>query len=147
MASRMFDAGRAAIWAGQAIPGTATLKARLCMSNSNCGTLAETTPINHVSDLTSDTCDAVGYTEQTLASAAATRVDASSLVKLTANTIDWGALPVSTRPVIGVLIYAFVTGDSASYPLFWEEFAAAKTLDGTDFLTPVDSTYGYGAIG
>ena len=71
----------------------------------------------------------------------------SSLVKLTANTIDWGALPASTRPVIGVLIYAFVTGDSASYPLYWDELATPKTLDGTDFQTAVDSTYGFGAIG
>jgi hypothetical protein len=143
----MFNAGRAAIWAGLAIPGTATIKARLCMSNANCATLAETTPINHVSGLTTDTCDAVGYTEQTLGTVAATRVDAGPLVKLTAAAIDWGSLPASTRQVIGVLVYVFVTNDAASFPLFWDEFATPKTLDGTDFQTTVDPTYGFGAIG
>lgn len=143
--ARVFNCGRQAIWNGQAIPGTATLKARLLMSNTNAGSVADSA-VSHVSDITSDTCDSVGYADATLASAALTRVDASTLVKLVANTIDWGSLPASTRTIVGVLIYVFITNDAGSIPLVYDTFASAKTLDGSDFQTPPDSTYGFGYI-
>lgn len=136
MATRVFDAGKVDML--EVAVESADLRAILCMSNSNAGSLTDTA-IANVNDITLDELDGTGYAREALTTIAVNLDDANNRAEIDADDLAFGALGAGTRTVIGVLIYRHVTNDADSIPWSFHEYAVAKTMDGSDFTSEVDA--------
>ena len=124
MASVFYNEAKRAFAAGEIDWDTDDIRARLCMSNTNAGSVND--GVTAVSGITSDTCDDSNYgADKELANEVVTKVDASDRAELEADDISWtGLAGDSSRNAVGVLIYKFVTNDAGSTPICYSEFAS-----------------------
>ena len=100
--------------------GTADLRVKVLMSNTNAGTLKDAV---NLAALTLDEYDGAGYTQLDLAAIMTTRVDASDRSQLDADDGSFGAtVAAGTRPIKALLIYVRVDGTAANdWPLVYDD--------------------------
>jgi hypothetical protein len=141
MASFIYNRGAELIATNDLDWDTATIKARLVMSNTTCDT--ELTKLTLSGFTTIDVCDGAAYAEATLANTTITRDDTNNRIELDADNVTWSTLGVGTRNSVGILIYQDLGGgDATSVPIAYIEFATAEVHDGSDFPIQWNVTYG-----
>jgi len=113
MANRYYAAGRHYVHQN-GLSGK-DVRVLLVMTNTDCDTLAEAS-INFVSSFTLDEHDGSGYVRKQLTESFS-RDDANVRSEFTASAVTWTALGAGTRAIEGVLMFVFITDDTASVPL------------------------------
>ena len=119
---------------------SATIDAKLVMSNTTCDTEEDVLTLSGFTTI--DECDGSGYVDKTLANAAITRDDANDRIKFDADNVTWSSLGAGTRTTVGILIYEDKGSDATSVPIAYVEFPSAETHTGDDFPVNWHSTNG-----
>lgn len=120
---------------------TATIKMRLCMTNTTVDTEKTKTTLSGFTTI--DVCDGSGYVDKTLANATITRDDVNFRVLFDGDNPTWATLGAGTRASQGILVYDDLGGgDATSVPLAWIDFPTTETHDGTDFPVQFNATLG-----
>lgn len=108
---------------------TATIKARLVMSNTTC----DTQNVTALSGFTTiDTYDGAGYADVTVTCGALVRVDASDLINFPATDITYTSLVAGTRTIAGILLYVDGVDDDARVPLGYLSEGSGENGSGAD---------------
>lgn len=136
MATRVFDAGKVDML--EVAVESADLRAALVMSTSNVDDVADTA-IAFLSDFTLGEFDGSGYAREALANIAVNKDDANGRAEVDCDDLNFGVLGAGTATVIGVLIYRHVGADTANIPWSFHEYATAKTMDGSEFISTIDA--------
>jgi hypothetical protein len=132
MATHVFNYAKGEILKGNIDFDAADIRFMFLMTNTTADT--ENDNIESISDLTTlDEFDGSGY------SAGGFALDSEGVtVDLTNDRAEFdaadeacGALGAGTRSIMGVLVYKFVTNNTDSIPISWNEFASPVTADGS----------------
>jgi hypothetical protein len=121
--------------------GTA-IKARLLMSDTTCDTENDgKTFLSGATGFTTiDVSDATGYADVELANKAVNKDDDNNRAEFDADDVVFSGLSGdATRNYVGVLIYKFVTDDTASIPIAFIEFTAPIVKEATQVTVPWDA--------
>lgn len=135
MASVVYNEFKRANAAGEIDLNADDIRCRLVMSNTTCDT--ENDAIVNIANFTLvDKCDSAAYADEALANEAVNKDDANDRAEFDADDATWLALAVSTRDLVGVLLYKYVDGtDANDLVVAYVEYASPKTPDGSDFTT------------
>ena len=137
MASFVYERGSELICKNDLDPETATIKARLCMSNTTCDTERDKLTLSGFT-----TIDAHGTaSDQTIANIAVSTISGNK-TRIDGDNITFAALAAGARGSVGLLIYQDLGGAGSDVPLIWLEFPSEETHVGDDFPVNFNATSG-----
>lgn len=140
MASVIYNEYKRAVAAGEIDWDADTIKARLVMANTTCG--SQNDGIVTISNFTTlDVADATGYADVSLASKAVNKDDGNDRAELDAADVVFSGLSGNaSRNYVGVLIYKYVSGTDASDKVIaYVQFASAISSAATQVTIPWDA--------
>lgn len=115
-------------WVGQDI------RVKLLMSNTTADTDQDAENPGDIT--TQDIMDGANYVEKAAANEADAQDDPNNRLELSFDAITWSALGNGTRPVVGALVYQFVTNDTDSLNIAYIDLGSINP-GGADFtITP-----------
>lgn len=118
---------------------TATLKARLVMTNTTCDTEKDKLTNTGFTDI-----DAHGTaTDQTLANVSITRDDVNDRIIIDADNIIFSALAAGARQSQGLYIYQDLGAEASNVPVAYLDFPSLETHTGDDFPVNFHATNGF----
>lgn len=132
MATHVFNYAKGEILKGNIDLDGHDIRFMFLMTNTTADT--ENDAIQFIDDLTTlDEFDGSGYSAGGFAldSEAVAVDDANDRAEFDAADEACGALGAGARSIAGVLIYKFVTNNTDSIPICWNEFASPVTADGS----------------
>lgn len=137
MPSFVYERGSELIVKNDLDPETATIKARLCMSNTTCDTEKDKLTLSGFTDI-----DAHGTaTDQTIANITVNTIAGNKTV-IDGDNINFASLAAGARGSVGLLIYQDLGGAANDVPLVWLEFPSEETHVGDDFPVNFNATNG-----
>lgn len=133
MASVVYNELKRMLFAAELDLDSDDIRVALVMTNTTVD--SENDGIVNLDDFTTlDECDGANYVRKALTSETITKDDSNDQAEFDADDVTWSALGAGTRSVQGMLVYKYVDGTAANdIALFYLEFAAVKTPDGSDF--------------